>query len=106
MKAYFIAFAVFLVAVLGDPLTAAEATTFYAQLIRGTDREMAEQVGWKPAGPKLSRQLSPKFRWKNYWEVSRHTISVRAGNASRVRLNPDREVEIHLREGADYEVRL
>jgi len=85
---------------------AAEAATFYAQLIRGTDREMPEQVSWKPAGPKLSGHLSPKFRWKSYWEVSRHAISVRPGQVSRVRLNPDREIEIHLRDGNDYEVRL
>ena len=83
-----------------------EATTFYAQLIRGTDREMPEQIGWKPAGPKLSNHLGPKFRWKNYWEVSRHVISVRPGKISRTRLNPDREIEIDLRGDKEYEVRL
>lgn len=84
----------------------AEVTTFYAQLIRGTDREMPEQASWKPAGPKLSKQLSPKFRWKNYWEVSRLTIPVEAGRIKRTRLNPDREIEIDLRGGKEYEVRL
>ncbi len=85
---------------------AGEATIFYAQLIRGTDRQMPEQVSWKPAGPKLSKQLSPKFRWKNYWEVSRHRIPVQEGKVIRTRLNPEREIEIDLRDGKDYEVRL
>lgn len=85
---------------------AGEATTFYAQLIRGTDRQMPEHVNWKPAGPKLSKQLSPKFRWNNYWEVSRHTISVQEGRIVRTRLNPEREIEIELRGAREYEVRL
>jgi len=105
MKAFFLSVMV-LAGTFAISCGAGEATTFYAQLIRGTDREMPEQVSWKPAGPKLSKQLSPKFRWKNYWEVSRHVISVQAGKVTRTRLNPDREIEIDLRGAREYEVRL
>lgn len=105
MKAFFLSIMVLASAFAGRCETG-EATTFYAQLIRGTDREEPEQVTWKPAGPKLSKQLSPKFRWKNYWEVSRLTIPVQAGKVSRTRLNPDREIEIDLRGVKEYEVRL
>ena len=105
MKAFFLSVMVFAGAI-AVRCEAGETTTFYAQLIRGTDREMPEQIGWRPAGPKLSKQLSPKFRWKNYWEVSRHTISVQAGKVSRTRLNPEREIEIDLRGSKEYEVRL
>ena len=105
MKVLFLSVMV-LAGALAASCEAQEATTFYAQLIRGTDREMPEHVTWKPVGPKLSKQLSPKFRWKNYWEMSRHTISVQAGKVNRVRLNPDREVEIELRGANEYEVRL
>src|SRR5262245_17520586 len=105
MKAFFLSVIV-LVGALTTGSGAEETTTFYAQLIRGTDREMPEKVSWKPAGPKLSKQLSPKFRWKNYWEVSRHVIPVQAGKVSRIRLNADREIEIDLRGGKEYEVRL
>jgi hypothetical protein len=105
MKAFFLSILVFAWAFAGRCETG-EATTFYAQLIRGTDREMPEQVTWKPAGPKLSKQLSPKFRWKNYWEVSRLTIPVHVGKVNRTRLNPDREIEIDLRGVKEYEVRL
>ena len=105
MKAFFLSSMVLAWAFAGSG-EAGEATTFYAQLIRGTDREVPEQVTWKPAGPKLSKQLSPKFRWKNYWEVSRLTIPVQAGKVNRTRLNPDREIEIDLRGVKEYEVRL
>jgi hypothetical protein len=54
----------------------------------------------------LSSRLCPKFRWKNYWEVSRQTLSVPAGMKSRVRLNPEREIEIELRAEGDSEIRL
>jgi hypothetical protein len=105
MKAYLLSVMALLGAVAASS-EAGEATTFYAQLIRGTDREMPEHVSWKPAGPKLSKQLGPKFRWKNYWEVSRYVISVQTGKVSRTRLNPDREIEIDLRGDKEYEVRL
>lgn len=86
---------------LGDGLP----VTFHAQLIRGTDTEKPAQSTWKPVGPKLSKQLSPKFRWTNYWEVSRRATSVVPGKITRLRLAPDREIELELRE-ADYEVRI
>jgi len=79
---------------------------FYAQLIRGTDQDAPEAATWKPLGPKLSRHLCPKFRWKNYWEVSRESLQVKPGSASRVKLNPDREVEIELHGAQDSEIRL
>ena len=88
---------------------AEESVVFYAQLIRATDQDMPQAGGWKAVGPKLSKALCPKFRWKNYWEVSRETIQVKQGLTTRVRLNPDREVEIHLRGDAgeqSSEVRL
>lgn len=82
-----------------------QPVVFYAQLIRATDREVQE-AGWRPIGPKLSNRLCPKFRWKNYWEVSRQTINVQSGKKARVRLNPEREIEIELRGEGDSEIRL
>lgn len=87
---------------LGDGL----AVPFYAQLIRGTDMQKPGHESWKPVGPKLSKQLGPKFRWKHYWEVNRQAVSVMSGKPTRIRISDDREVEIELRDGTDYEVRL
>ena len=82
------------------------AVPFYAQLIRGTDMEKPGQSSWRPVGPKLSKQFGPKFRWKHYWEINRQAVSVIPGKPTRIRLSSDREIEIELREGTEYDVRL
>jgi hypothetical protein len=79
---------------------------FHVQLIRGSDREQPEQVAWKAIGPKLSKKLGPKFRWKHYWEVARQEVSVHPDKPARVRLSHEREVEIELHGDAESEVRL
>ena len=70
---------------------------FYAQLIRGTDSSKPQETQWKPIGSKLSRRLSPLFRWKHYWEVNRVAIQVADFKPCKVRLSAEREVEIHLK---------
>jgi hypothetical protein len=80
--------------------------TYYAQLIRASDREKPQEVNWKPLGPKLTKQLCPKFRWKNYWEVSRQKLKVQPGNKARVRLNAEREIEVELSGKGESEIRL
>jgi hypothetical protein len=87
-------------------LAEGEPVTLYMQVIRGTDHDKPPQSDWKPVGPKLSRQLCPKFRWKHYWEVSRQAINVRPGKTVRLRVSPEREVEIELRDSGESEVRL
>ena len=79
---------------------------FYTQLVQASDRDKPQESSWRPVGPKLSRQLCPKFRWKNYWEVDRQTVSVQPGKVTRVRLNPERTIEIELRGQDESEIRL
>ena len=83
-----------------------QAVTFYTQLIRGSDQDKPTQASWKPVGPKLSKQFGPKFRWKNYWEVNRQSVSILPGKTARLRLNPEREIEIEVRNGEPSEIRL
>jgi hypothetical protein len=80
--------------------------TYYVQLIRGTDHEHRQEASWKPIGPKLSSRLSPVFRWKHYWEVSRHHLPVEHGKAQRCRLSDVREVEIELVNPSEIEIKL
>ena len=80
--------------------------TFYTQLVRASDQDKPMEPHWRPVGPRLSRHLCPKFRWKNYWEVNRQTVNVLPGKVTRVRLNPDREIEIELRGPDESEIRL
>jgi len=86
-------------------LADSQTVVFYAQLIRATDRE-GQDPGWRPIGPKLTSRLCPKFRWNHFWEVSRQTLNVEPGKKTRVRLNPEREIEIELRGESESEIRL
>jgi hypothetical protein len=81
-----------------------EPVVFYAQLISATDRDV-QDASWRPIGPKLSNRHGPNYRWKKYWEDSRQTLNVPPGKRTRVRLNPEREVEIELRAKGDSEIR-
>jgi hypothetical protein len=87
-------------------LAGGEPVVFHAQLIRGTDQVQPPERTWRPVGPKLSQKLCPKFRWKFYWEVNRQTLSVPSGKATRIRLSPEREIEIDLSAGSESEIRL
>jgi hypothetical protein len=93
--------AVHLAASAEDP-----AITFHVQLIRGTNLDEPQNASWKPIGPRLSKRLSPVFRWKGYWEVSRHIAKVQPGKTTRIRLSKEREVEIKLINQDKAEVRL
>jgi hypothetical protein len=76
----------------GDSAT----NTFYVQLIRGTDTAQPPQPGAHRAGPKLTKTFEPVFKWKYYWELNVLETSLRPGEKARVRLSPEREVEIDL----------
>ena len=93
--------------VLHGTLPAQEGpSTFYLQLIRGTDQDKPQLPSWKPIGDKLSRHFVHRFRWKTYWELERTNVTVTPGQMSRVRLSAAREVEIDLRKPTEPEVRL
>jgi hypothetical protein len=87
-------------------LAEGEPVTLYMQVIRGTDLDKPPQSDWRPVGPRLSRHLCPKFRWKHYWEMNRQAINVRPGKTVRIRVSSEREVEIELRDSGESEVRL
>ena len=82
------------------------STTLYVQLVRATNEEKPKEADWKPIGPKLSKRISPVFRWKNYWEVARHTLTVETGKVTRVRLNAEQELEIDRIADDRLEIRL
>lgn len=87
-------------------LAADPPVVFYAQLIRGTDQEQPAESTWKRIGPRLAQRLSPKFRWKYYWDVGHHSATVEPGRSTRFRLTAEREVEIELGGKNDSEIRL
>src|ERR1019366_5980130 len=80
------------------------ATTFYVQLVRGTEANRPPVPGCKLVGPKLAGTFCPVFKWKNYWEMNRRQVAVAPGRAMRVTLGNGREAEIDLRNPKQHRV--
>ena len=84
----------------------AQKITFHVQLIHGTDVNRAENPRWRAIGPKLSRNLGSVFRWTNYWEVKRESVTLAKGGVAKLQLTPDRVVEIKLLDPPKTQIRL
>lgn len=80
----------------GTPPAEHQSNTFYVQLVRGNNEDAPPQPGSRPVGIKVARHLRAALNWKNYWEVNRRRVAVYSGNATRVGLSKEREVEIDL----------
>jgi hypothetical protein len=89
--------AVWACALAGAAKAGEGATTFYVQLIRGTEADQPPVPGCKQVGSRLAGTFCPVFRWKSYWELNRQRVTVVPGQAARVRLGYGREAEIDLR---------
>jgi hypothetical protein len=72
-------------------------STFYVQLVRGTETTQPPVPGCKQVGAKLAGTFRPVFKWKSYWEMHRQQVALVPGQATRVRLGNGREAEIDLR---------
>ena len=80
--------------------------TLYVQFIRGTNEQKPKQANWKLVGPKLSKRLSPVFKWQNYWEVSQQAVGVYPGKVAMVPLDESRRLELELVNAKEVEMRV
>ena len=89
-------------------LQAADApkTTFSVQLVRGSDSDRPNDPAWKPVGASLSKSLQAVFRWKNYWEVNRQTVTLSKDKVARLRLSRESDVEVRLLNPPHTQIRL
>lgn len=71
-------------------------TSYYVQLVRGTDADHSPQAGSQRIGPKLARRFQEVFKWKNYWEICQRKIEVVPGRTGKISLINGREVHIDL----------
>lgn len=94
----------FLFVALGAMASADQGRTIYVQFIRGTD-QACTGANCREIGPKLSRKLSPVFRWKHFWEVDRKKLSV-SKKITKMELPGDRKLEIQFTKADEIEVRL
>ncbi|MEI7728471.1 MAG: hypothetical protein WCO56_02820 [Verrucomicrobiota bacterium] len=69
---------------------------FYVQLVRGTSESQPPAKDSKVIGPKLAAQFRVFAGWKHYWEIARQETRIVPGQKCRIKLNPEREVEIDL----------
>jgi len=84
----------------------AQKVTFHVQLIRGADSDKPDDPSWKAIGPKLNKNLRTVFRWTNYWEVKRESATLAKGKVAKLRLTPERTVEIKLLDPPNTQIRL
>ena len=82
----------------------APATTFYIQLIRGTETNQPPVPGTKRVGPKLAETFRSAFKCKGFWEIERREVEVAPGQVKRVELGSERAVEIDLRSPKERKV--
>jgi len=92
---------------IGVVLTAQQKpVTVYVQFIRGTHQDTPEAAEWKPVGNRLSKKLTPVFKWPHYWEVKRHTVTIYPQQVSKVILGQEQMLEIELVDPGQSELRL
>lgn len=77
--------------------------TFYLQLVQGTDTDTPPAAGATLVGSALGKRLQ-MFRWKNYWEIKRQSVQLKAGARTRLRMTRQRDVEIELTTPTDMTV--
>src|SRR5437879_13526923 len=80
--------------------------TVFVQFIRGTNEEKPKQANWKLVGPKLSKRLSPVFKWQNYWEVSQQAVAVQPAKVAMVTLDETRRLALEVVNGTEIETRV
>ena len=93
------ALAVFLLCgLVVGPVAADDAspTTYYIQLIRGTESDQPPAPGCHRVGAKLAERFNHVFKWSNYWEMCHRQIDLAPGGKARVALGNGREAEIDL----------
>ena len=92
------------VALADETRAAAQATTFYVQLVRGTESEQPPVPRCKSVGRKLAQTFGPVFKCRGYWEIERQQIVVSPGQMARVQLGNGRAAEIDLRNPKERKV--
>jgi hypothetical protein len=101
--------AVLVTSLFASPFLCGEAfhpVKYYVQLVWGTDREKPADAPFKPAGPRLTKQLTRVFRWAHYWEVKRAELRITSRKPVRIRLSNECEIDMAVIGSGQRETRL
>ncbi len=77
-----------------------------ARLIWGTDEPKPEGKNLQDLEPALREKLRKVFKWKNYFKVSEHPITLARHQPTHVRLSHKCEIEVSYADDATIEVKL
>lgn len=97
--------AVLFACALASASAAETGKTIYVQFILGSDKP-CPQASCREVGTKLSKKLSPVFRWKHFWELDRKKLAIQPKKTTRVELAGDRKMEIAFSQTDQLEVTL
>lgn len=77
----------------------------YVQFILGTDKACPQATNCREVGHKLTRKLSPVFRWKHFWEIDRRKVTLQPRKTT-LEIAGDRKLEFSFTQTNEVEVRL
>jgi len=95
-----------LLGILAGGITSLSASdiTLEAQLVWGTNDKASPNPKHKKVDTILAEQLGKQFKWTNYFEVKRVLETVPHGQAKRIRMSEDCEIEVHNLSGNQVKV--
>ena len=102
---WLLVFSILILACVGLSEADKGPAAYYVQLIRGTDEDKAPEPNSKLLSPQETGSFRSVFKWKSYWQMSLQRLEVAEGRRTKIRLNPEREVEIDLTQPEHRSVR-
>jgi hypothetical protein len=80
--------------------------TFQVQLIWGTNGERPKDKPMKDVDSKLQDKLKGVFKWTNYYEVNRNSLSIPKESSQKLKLSDKCEIQVQDLGSSRIEVRL
>jgi len=77
-----------------------------ATLVWGTNDEKSPDASHKPVDTVYAKKLAKYFKWKNYFEVNRQTVTIPSRQSKRLTMSKQCVIEITELEGEPIEVKL
>ena len=91
---------------LGARETQAMEIKLRAQLIYGTNDQKPKEGAYQELSGKLKEKLSRVFQWKHYYQIKDQPLTVKSGEARRVKLSDKFELELKVVDDFTLEVQL
>lgn len=77
-----------------------------AQLVWGTNNEKPNDPKLKELDSQMTRKLRGVFKWKNYFEVNRQSLTVAPSATKKVKMSDQCQIEVQYLGNSSVEVKL